>query len=958
MRRQASLKLLGALIGSALLLALAAGPASAAFGLKEFDVYFSADEEGTPAAEAGTHPYSMVNTLAVNTLPDPKYGEVPEDEVKDMEVHLPAGFAGNPGATPLCATEDFVSTLPGDPQTAQSSLCPDATAIGEVAAGVERQGRFYHAPVYNLEPSPGTAAKFGFVILGVPVTMDATVNPDKPHNIVVHLNNISQTLRFYKAKLTIWGNPSDPSHNPYRGSCVAVYEQDESTETPSRGVCPVNIPKTAFLTLPRSCNGPMVTQIRLRSWQNPGTWVSGPDAVSHDNSLPPGELAMTGCDKLGFAPTISAAPTTRSAESPSGLDFNLDVKDEGLLTPTSSAQSDIKKAVVTLPQGVTVNPSIAEGLGTCTPGNFASESVGSRGCPESSKVGHVEVETPLLAGELLNGSLFVASPDDPSTSQPGAENPFDSLIALYMVIKDPELGILVKLPGKVEPDPRTGQLVTTFDDIPQFPFAHFRFHFRSGGRSPLVTPPKCGDYQIVARFNPSARPDETLTQTAQFKIDSGVGGGACPAGGVPPFKPGFEAGSINNNAASYSPFYMRLTRADGEQDMTRFSSILPPGVTGKLAGVERCSDAAIAAAKGKTGREELALPSCPSASQIGTTIAGAGVGPELTYVSGKLYLAGPVGSAPLSVVAVTPAVAGPFDAGTVVVRVALNIDRTTAEVKVDGANSDPIPHILKGIPLKLRDLRVLVDRERFTLNPTNCDPSTAKATLFGSGADVFSSADDVAASLSARYQAANCDGLGFKPKLNIRLSGGTKRNTYPGLRAVYSTPQKGTYANLRRAAVTLPRSSFVEQAHIRTVCTRVQFAADACPKGSIYGKAEAFTPLLEEPLRGPVYLRSSNNPLPDLVADLKGLVEFELAGRIDSVNGRLRTTFPTAPDVPVAKFILRMQGGQKSLIVNSSNLCARPQRAEAKLLAQNGKPLVLRPVVQTSCKGKKKSKGK
>jgi hypothetical protein len=952
MRKRTSCTLISALLALAFLAALGAGPASAAFGLKEFDVYFSTDSQGAPAAEAGSHPYAMVTTLAVNSMPDPQYGEVPEDEVKDMKVTLPAGFAGNPGATPRCATEDFISTAAGDPQTAQSSLCPDATAIGEVAAGVERQGRFFHAPVYNLIPSPGTAAKFGFVILGVPVTMDATVNPDPPHNIIAKLSNVSQTLRFYRAKFTLWGNPSDPSHNPFRGSCVAVYEQNESTATPSRGVCPVSIPKTAFLTLPRSCSGPTVTQLRLDSWQNPGVWVSGPPAQSHDNSVPPQPMAMTGCDKLGFAPTISSAPTAKSAESPTGLDFDLDVKDEGLTTPTSVAQSDIKKAVVSLPEGITVNPSIAEGLATCAPADYGAEAIASRGCPEASKVGQVEVETPLLEGELLRGSLFVATPDDPSTSQSGAENPFDSLIALYMVIKDPELGILVKLAGKVESDPATGQLVTTFDDIPQFPFAHFRFHFRSGGRSPLVTPPTCGTYQVRAVFTPSARPTQRFTATSEFTVDSGVGGGPCPPA-VPPFSPVFEAGSINNNAGSYSPFYMRLIRRDGEQDMTRFSSILPPGVTGKLAGVARCPEASITAAKGKTGREEIVFPSCPAASQIGTTIAGAGVGPEPTYVPGKLYLAGPVGSAPLSVVAVTPAVAGPFDAGTVVVREALTIDRTTAEVQVDGASSDPIPHILKGIPLKLRDLRVFVDRDKFTLNPTNCDPSLARATLFGSAGDVFNPGDDVAVSLAARYQAANCNSLEFKPKLNLKLSGGTRRSTYPALRATLTTPQKGTFANIRRAVVTLPRSAFVEQGHIRTVCTRVQFAADACPKGAIYGKASAFTPLLEEPLRGPVYLRSSNNPLPDLVADLHGLVDFELAGRIDSLNGRLRTTFPTTPDVPVSKFVLSMQGGQKSLIVNSSNLCAHRQRANAYFLGQNGKPRILQPVVRNSCKSKK-----
>jgi hypothetical protein len=943
MKRRCSTILISALSALAFSL-LAAGPAAAEFGLKEFDVYFT-EKDGSPAAQAGSHPYAMVTNLAVNTVPDPLYGEVPDDEVKDIEVHLPVGFAGNPSAVPECATEDFVRTLPGDAQTAKSSLCPDATAIGEVAAGVEKPGKYFHAPVYNLEPSPGTAAKFGFVVLGVPVTIDAIVNPAPPHNVIARINNINQTLRFYNSRLTIWGNPSDSSHDPYRGTCVAVFEQDLSPETPSRGICPATLPEVAFLTMPRSCSGPVDTSYRINSWQNPGTYLTGA-STSHDDSVPPQPLGLDGCEDLGFTPTIAAAPTTTAGESASGLDFNLDFADEGLIKPTGTAQSDIKRAVVTLPRGVTANPAVASGLGTCTPADYAAEQIGAAGCPASAKLGDLEVETPLLKGELLRGSIYAATPDDPGTATPGAENPFDTLIALYMVIEDPELGVLVKLAGRVDPDPVTGQLVTTFDEVPQFPFAHFRFHFRSGARAPLVTPPTCGPYTIEAVFNPWARPGESFKATSAFSVDSGPGGSGC-LGAVKPFAPGFEAGSINNSAAKHSPFYMRLTRADGEQELTRFSAVLPPGVTGKLAGVARCNPAAALVAKTKSARAEIAAPSCPPASQIGTTLGGAGVGPELTWVPGKLYLGGPFAGNPLSVIAITPALAGPFDAGVVALRVGLGVDRTTAEVRVDGASADPIPTILRGIPLALRDLRVFVDRPNFTLNPTNCDASAARATLWGVAP----------VARLARYQAADCGALGFKPKLDIKLSGGTKRNTYPALRATYTAPQ-GDFANLRRAAVTLPPSTFVEQSHIRTICTRVQFAADACPKASIYGSAVAYTPLLEEPLRGPVYLRSSNNPLPDLVADLRGLVDFELAGRIDSVNERLRTTFPSAPDAPVSKFVLTMRGGQKSLIVNNSNLCARTQRAEANLLAHNGKRKVWKPVVKTSCKGKgKKPKG-
>jgi hypothetical protein len=510
----------------------------------------------------------------------------------------------------------------------------------------------------------------------------------------------------------------------------------------------------------------------------------------------------------------------------------------------------------------------------------------------------------------------------------------------------------VKIPVKVEPDPKTGQLITTADDLPQLPFSHFNLHFREGKRSPLATPPACGSYDTVTKLSPWSDPENPVTAISTFQITGGIGQGTCPPGGIPPFHPAFEAGSINNNAKSFSPFDMRLIREDGEQDMTKFGSILPPGVLGKLAGVSKCPEAAIAAARAKTGRQEIASPSCPANSQIGRTLVGAGVGPALTYVPGKIYLGGAYHGDPLSVVAVVPAVAGPFDAGDVVTRIALTLNPDTAEVEVDGASSDPIPHILKGIPVKVRDLRVYVDRNDFILNPTSCDPSSAKATLFGSYLNVFDPADDKPVDLSTRYQAANCLNLGFKPKLSLQLKGGTRRGAHPALHAVVNANPSD--ANFGSAVVTLPKSAFLDQSHIRTICTRVQFAAKACPPGSVYGHARAITPLLEEPVEGPVYLRSSNHKLPDLVAALHGLVDVNVIGRIDSFKGGIRSSFETIPDAPVSKFTLDMQGGKKGLVVNSRNLCAAKNKADAKFVGQNGVAYDFKPVVQPSCGGKRK----
>jgi hypothetical protein len=939
------------LTAAALLLPLLPASASAQLisGL-EVDVL---DPEGSVSMQAGSHPFAMRTSLGINSHEEPG-GTFVDAAIRNLEFHIPEGFAGSPTPVPRCATIDFLLRVENIPQ------CADATAVGVLRATLGGLGEVKEVgpfAVFNLEPSPGVAQKLGFWVDKVPITVETGLSTAPPYNVLAKLTNISQVIEVLDSTLTLWGNPADPAHDPLRGRCAG------SGGGATGESCPANIPVRPFITLPRSCEGPLLTTVTAISWWSGTTASPGPPIFEQasdetdDGLEPPTPIGPIGCGELGFAPRIEAQPTTDQAESPTGLDVSIDIDDEGLLNPSGRAHSDIKKAVVTLPEGVTANPSVAEGLATCSPQDLAEETLASepgQGCPQASKVGTLEVETPLLEGRLLRGSLFIATQDDPATATPGAENPFDSLLALYMVIEDPGLGILVKLAGRVEPDTRTGQLITTFGDpgaadpgfrtIPQLPVSHFRLRLREGGRSPLISPPGCGKFTTVAEFTPWANPGKQLITTSSFQITRGVGGGVCPPAGPPPFAPGFEAGSLIADAGAHTPFYMRLTRRDGDQDMTRFSSVLPPGLTGKLAGIGRCPDAAIAAAKTKTGRQELASPSCPEDSRIGRVLGGAGVGSQLTHVPGSLYLGGPVGRAPLSAVAIVPAVAGPFDAGTVVVREALTLNPITAEVEVDGASSDPIPHIMQGIPLKVRDLRVYVDRPNFVLNPTGCKRSSVRATLFGSFLDLFSPGDDVPVALSAPFRAANCLELGFKPRLSIALNGGTRRGAHPASRSVLR-PRPGD-ANLAEAAVRLPRSAFLDQAHIRTICTRVQFAADACPGGAVYGHVEVLTPLLEEPLKGPIYLRSSSNKLPDMVFDLHGLVDFEASARVDSIKGGIRLTFKNVPDAPISKVIAGFQGGAKGLIVNSRNLCAAPSHATVGLRAHNTKHRNLRPLVR------------
>jgi hypothetical protein len=918
-------------IATALLaLLFAAAPAQAEFGLSEIGVSFT-DEVGNPEVRAGAHPFAVTTSFRVNTTFSSEKGvEVVDGALRNLDIRTPVGLAGNPTAVPRCETIDFLSEDKGH------TACADSTAVGiltAVVTGGKGIPGEETVSVHNLKPSPGNAAKLGFWVGGVPTTIDLGVDPEYPHEVVASLTNASQIVEVLESEATLWGNPAHVAHDKDRGDCA--YES-----FPEEALCPAGITVRPFITMPRTCEGPLVTTFEALSWWSGDPLNPGPPTFFEDDAESP---AMTECEDLELSPTLDVQPTTQRAESASGLDVRLEMDDPGLEDPDGRAGSDLMEVEVALPKGMTINPSQAEGLATCSEAQLDNETLGSEfgeGCPAASKIGAIEVETPLLEGEVLKGSLFVAEP---------YTNRFGTLLAVYQVIKSPKLGIIVKLAGEVEPDPRTGQLITTFggpgtEPLPQLPFSEFRLHFTGGGRGALVTPNRCGPHEIEALFIPWANPEEAYLATPTFEIASGVGGGPCPAAGTPPFEPGFAAGTLNNAAAQHSPMVMRLTRRDGDQDLTKFSSVLPEGLLPKLVGVGKCPQAAIDAAKGKAGLSELASPSCPASSQIGTVAAGAGVGSELTYVEGSIHLAGPYKGAPLSAAVITPAVAGPFDVGNVVVQVGLNVDPLTGEGKIDGAASDPIPHILAGIPLRVRDIQVNVDRPSFVLNPTSCREMAVQASIWGGGLDAFSLADDSPVQRSSRFQAANCAALGFAPRLKVNLKGGTKRGGHPALRSVYR-PRPGD-ANLERLVLRLPRSAFLEQAHIRTICTRVQFAADACPPGAVYGQVTAITPLLEEPLSGPAYLRSSDNELPDLVFDLHGLVDIEVAARIDSIKGGIRATFPNVPDAPIARVLVAMQGGKKGLIVNSRDLCAGKARAKAQLRAQSSKRRQMRPVVR------------
>jgi hypothetical protein len=653
------------------------------------------------------------------------------------------------------------------------------------------------------------------------------------------------------------------------------------------------------------------------------------------------------CQGVKFEPIVKLTPTSNQADSPTGMDVEVTMPTAGLEDPEGVAQANLDNAIVTFPRGMSVNPSSAHGLKACSLAQLKFHSNAPDECPDASKIGTVEVDTPLIA-ETLTGDVYLAAQND---------NPFKSTIGIYLVFASERDGITIKVAGKLAPDPVTGQLTSVFTENPEAPFSRLVLHFNSGPRAPLINPPKCGTYAIHSELSPwsavnPANPTaaEIAAADSTYEVSSGPGGGPCPGGGL---EAALEAGLENPVAGAKSPFVLRLSREDGSQRISGLEVAMPKGLTAYLKGVPYCPEHLLAGISGAelSGAGELASPACPAASQVGNVQAGAGAGPFPYYAAGKAYLAGPYKGAPLSIAIVTPAVAGPFDLGNVVVRNALHVDPASAQVTV---KSDPIPTILHGLLLDVRDIRVNIDRPGFTAAPTNCEPMSIDARVSGELGGV--------ANLSSRFQAGSCSALGFKPKLALRLFGGTKRGAHPRLVAKL-TARPGD-ANIAGASVALPHSEFLDQAHIRTICTRVQFAARACPQGSIYGHAEAQTPLLDQPLSGPVYLRSSSNPLPDLIAALRGPdhqpIEVALSGRIDSVHGGIRSSFEAVPDQPVSSFVLRMRGGKRGLLVNSRDVCKTVNKATARFSAHNGRTATLRPRLVSSCgkaRGKKSGRG-
>jgi hypothetical protein len=925
------LRFAGVLGGVCAMVLVFASSAFAGFGLSGFEVQ-ALNRDGSVDTQAGSHPYKLVTNITLNGSEEYEseafrpFGAGP----KDAEVALPGGLMGNPNATPRCAYEAFINRE-----------CPDDTAIGvattTMADSVSEEGFqseegkfvdqvvYFSNPVYNVEPPAGSVAEFGYHAKNAaPILIQAALRTGGDYGITVHVHNIPQVIVVQAAKVVIWGVPGEASHDSVRGACLGEDETlgpygELHDEEESRCTAPGSLPVRPLLTLPSSCSsGPLGASVNVDDWEAPGAFYA------LTAGLPP----VTGCEDLNFDPSLSLAPEETSSSTATGV--GVDVHLPAVEAPEGLAEANLHKAVVTLPQGMVLNPSAANGLQACSEEQFGLHDADPVACPAAAKVGTAEAVSPALRSPL-QGSLYVAQ----QTS-----NPFGSLLALYLVVEGE--GLLVKQAGEVALDPVTGQLTTTFGEVPQQPVSDIKLHFFGGPRGALVTPAGCGSYTTTGQFTPYSS-STAVEASSVFQVSSGVGGSPCAGA---PFVPGFVSGMSNNQAGAFSPFVTSFSRQDGEQTLGGVTVTAPPGLLGLLSRVSLC------------GEPQAAQGTCSASSLIGHVTVAAGVGSDPVSVSGQVFVTGPYNGGPFGLSIVVPAVAGPFNLGTVVVRAAIHVDSTTGQITVV---SDPLPSILQGVPLQLKMVGVSIDREGFMFNPTNCNPLAVTGTL--------TSTQGASANVSSRFQAANCAALPFKPSFTVatQARGSKQSGASLDVKVGYTSGQ----ANIAKAAVSLPKQLPARLTTIQQACTEQTFAANpaSCPVGSDIGTATAITPVLSSPLVGPAYLVSHGGAaFPNLVLILQGEgVTLNLVGSIDIKNGITSSAFNAVPDAPIGSFQLSLPEGPHSGLAPNlpakakDDFCGQSLVMPTTITGQNGAQIVQQTKVaitgcpKTKVKAKKKA---
>jgi hypothetical protein len=875
--------------------------------------------------QAAGHPPDAFTQIIV------KHDETTNEPVgtaKTFLVSLPAGLSVNPQATPQCELEINSS---GE-EVFPSEGCPEDSEVGKSTVSLVSNIPVGTSEVFNLKPRPGEVARFGFEVLGIiPVYLNAGVawQSDYHEYFTIHLPTL---LPLYMNRLYFNGTtgqegeggafltqPSicgpvgtEPLHAQFATRLNADSIQEEAPEDDYDVAAPA-YPALAF--------------------------IQGSQEVI---SYLPKAAESKGCGNVPFEPTVSTEAGTTATDSPAPATIDAKVP----FDPHADIyQSNVKTAKLTLPEGMGLNPAAAPSLATCSEAQFGIHTRGPIECPADSRLGEVEIETPVLPAGSLKGNAYLA-PQASSDPESG------KLYRLWLDGTSTEHGVSVRLEADISASKTTGRLTATLEGLPQVPFSSFRVKLDGKSIAPLTSPSVCGPNVTTHAFDAySGSPDKGATEPG-FNLSGSAAGGSCAKTGAErSFAPTLAAGPASTKAKALTPYTLKVERKPGEQEIKGLDVTLPAGATARLKGVAYCNAATIAAAAANTARAETEHPSCPEQSFIGTVKVAAGSGGTPLELPGNAYLSGPYEGAPLSMTIVTPVLTGPFDLGDVVVRAAVFVEPESGQIHVV---SDPIPSTVGGAKVDLRALTVDLSRKYFTRNGTGCQAATVGGTVSGGGNEPANAAAFTTATVSAAAKTTGCGKLGFKPKMKLSLSGSTKRASHPHLHALLHA-RTSKDADIGALSVALPHALILDQSSLSTICTRKQFAAEKCPKNSVYGHAKAWSPLLDKPISGPVYLRSSSHTLPDLVAHLKGQVTIDLDGKIDTYKGGIRTSFESVPDLPVSKFELDLPGGKDGLLQASRDLCETPVKATVLAQAHNGKKANLSSVVNDSaCGGGKK----
>jgi hypothetical protein len=907
------------------------------------------EEGGMPSTQAGSHPFQLTTSLIFNTRATwiergtgggNEHESGPEVQpvalTKDLRFNLPAGLIGNPTPLPKCSLREFTLIVEG------GGHCPDDTVVGVASPIVTNPNKLMWdpfvvtTPLYSLEPSVGEPAKFGFQTNIGPVILDTSVRTGGDYGVVVTVPNITEAFGFIGNVVTFWGVPDDSRHDNSRNiQCLSEENQAAIGGGPEPS-CPVNEKPQPLLIMPTFCAGPPSTTIETDSWSDPGSFTA-PFEYSFQNSV--GEpVSVDGCNRLNFEPSITVAPDGQQASTPTGLTVGVHVPQEASLNPTGLAESAVKNTTVTLPAGVGLNPAGADGLSSCGLSEVGLDSPAEQSCPESSKVGTVEIHTPLLPRPLV-GAAYLAQQD---------ANPFGSLVALYVVVKDPFSGVIVKLAGEVKPDPVTGQLVSTFDETPDLPFEELSLHFFGGSRAPLGTPALCGGYTTTASIEPWSG-NAPVDSSSEFQITSGPNGTSCAD--PLPFDPELTTGSLNIQAGAFTPFTMTMSREDGNQNLDAIQLKMPPGLLGTLSSVKLCEEA------------QANAGTCGAESLIGHTVVSVGLGGNpYTVTGGEVFITGPYDGAPYGLSIVNPAKAGPFNLGKVIVRAKIEVNPENAALTITTDPSGPhaIPQILDGIPLEIKHVEVSVDRPDFTFNPTNCSPQAITGAL--------TSSQGAVKALSVPFQVTNCATLKFKPIFSVSTNGKTSRAKGASLNVKLTYPKApfGSQSNIGKVKVDLPKQLPSRLTTLQKACPDSVFNANpaACPPDSRIGSATATTPVLPVHLEGPAYFVSHGGAkFPELIIALtgEGVTVYLHGETFISPAGITSSTFRTIPDVPIGVFELKLPQGPDSALAANGNLCTSKLTMPTSFVAANGLKITQStPVTATGCpkKTKKAKKAK